>query len=98
MLLASLFDHCLVNEHNRYVILYRINALALRAFQTAPVRLQLDFHLADGARKYFKQPLAYSQFAPPVIKGSSLTLENYMVKFRSRSELAGLLRVAEEIN
>lgn len=57
--LVSLFNHCLVDKHNRHVVVYGVDSLARGAFQPARVRLHLDFDLARGAGEYLKQLLAY---------------------------------------
>ena len=76
-----LFNHRLIDEHNRDVIANRINAIALGAFQAAPVRFYFDLNLADGTGKYLEKSFAYWHLAPPVVKGKSLTPEDWSVNF-----------------
>jgi hypothetical protein len=71
-----LFNHRLIDEHNRDVIANWIDATALGAFQAAPVRFYFNLDLADGTGKYFEKSFAYWHLAPPVVKVKSLTPED----------------------
>ena len=59
VLRRSLFNHSLIDEHYRDIIAYRVNALAFYALESASIRLQFNFDLADWTGKYLKKSLAY---------------------------------------
>ena len=65
---GSLFDHCLIDEHDWDIVVYRVHAFALSAFEARPVGFQFDFDLANGTREYFEKSLAYRHLTPPVVE------------------------------
>ena len=70
---ASLFNHCLVYEHNWNIVAYGVHAFALGALESAAVGLQFDLHLADWTGEYLEKSLAYRHLAPPFVELKSNT-------------------------
>jgi len=57
--IGSFFDGGFVDEHHGNIVADWVNALALDAFQGAPVRLELDCSFASRTREYFQEFLIY---------------------------------------
>ena len=70
---ASLFNHCLVYEHNWNIVAYGVYAFALGALESAAVGLQFDLHLADWTGEYLEKSLAYRHLSPPFVELKSNT-------------------------
>src|SRR5215471_8746808 len=68
-----ILDHRFVNEHHRYVVVYWVHALALRAFQPCTIRLELNLYLTNRAGENFEKSRAYRHVSPPILMAASLT-------------------------
>jgi hypothetical protein len=54
-LFSLLLRHGLIHQHYGYVVTNGVDALAIRALQSAAIRLDFDFDLADRAGEYLQQ-------------------------------------------